>query len=39
MLLAVFIWEVNMRQCFSAYQASAVGALHPIIPSSTLLQD
>lgn len=35
MLSAVFIWEVNTRQCFSVY----LETLHSIIPSSTVLQD
>jgi len=38
-LLAVFFWAVNIRQRFNAYQAGAFEALHPIIPSSAMLQD
>ena len=38
MLLVVSMWEVIVRQCFSAYQASTFEALHLLIPSFTLLQ-
>lgn len=37
MLLVVFIWEVIMRQHFGVYQVSTFEALHPLIPSFTLL--